>query len=77
MNYSEKIKQDLFKLYIDGQFVESESGETFDFVNPATGDVFGQGSWGGLADVQKAIKAARKAFDEGPRRQLSGRDRGA
>ena len=77
MNYSEKIKQDLFKLYIDGQFVESESGETFDFVNPATGDVFGQGSWGGLADVQKAIKAARKAFDEGPWGQMSGRERGA
>ncbi|MEL7608041.1 MAG: aldehyde dehydrogenase family protein [Bacillota bacterium] len=76
MEYLEKIKKGLYKLYIDGQFVESVSGKTFDFVNPATGEVFGKGSFGGKEDVERAIAAARAAFDDGPWGRMSGLERG-
>ncbi|MDR0840872.1 MAG: aldehyde dehydrogenase family protein [Christensenellaceae bacterium] len=76
MDYLGKIKKELYKLYIDGQFVESASGDTFDFLNPATGEAFGRGSFGGKADAEKAILAARKAFDEGPWGKMSGLERG-
>ena len=76
MEYLEMIKKGLYKLYIDGGFVESASGKTFDFVNPATGEVFGKGSFGGKEDVQRAISAARAAFDEGPWGRMSGLGRG-
>lgn len=65
-----------YKLYINGEFVRSESGETFDMTNPATGEVFATAYKGGLADVEKAILAARKAFDEGPWGKMSGLQRG-
>ena len=55
---------------------ESASGKTFDFVNPATGEVFGKGSFGGKADVEWAVAAARKAFDDGPWGRMSGLARG-
>ncbi|MDR1765549.1 MAG: aldehyde dehydrogenase family protein [Lachnospiraceae bacterium] len=71
-----KIKKDTYKLYIGGEFVESVSGKTFDFVNPATGEAFGKGYFGGEADAQKAILAARQAFDEGPWGRMSGLERG-
>ena len=76
MDYKEKIRQGLYKLYIDGKFVESVSGKTFDFVNPATGEVFGKGSLGARADAELAISAARAAFDEGPWGKMSGAERG-
>ena len=65
-----------YKLYINGEFVRSESGETFDMTNPATGEVFATAYKGGLADVEKATLAARKAFDEGPWGKMSGLQRG-
>lgn len=72
----DKIKTGLYQLYIDGEFVQSVSGKTFDFVNPATGEVFGKGSFGGAQDAQAAILAARRAFDEGPWGKTSGLERG-
>ncbi len=53
-------------LFIDGQFVSPLSGETFDVINPATGEVFAKASAGGAADIDLAVKAARRAFDSGP-----------
>ncbi len=76
MEYRDKIKTGLYKLYIDGKFTESASGKTFDFVNPATGEAFGKGSFGGPEDAQRAIAAARRAFDEGPWGKTSGLERG-
>lgn len=76
MWYSDKIKHDLYKLYIDGKFVESASGRTFDFVNAANGEVFGKGAFGGRADAELAIQAARCAFDKGPWGKMSGLERG-
>lgn len=54
------------KLFIDGKYVDALSGKTFDDVNPATGEVIAKIAEADYADVDLAVKAARKAFDEGP-----------
>ncbi|WP_157067015.1 aldehyde dehydrogenase [Alicyclobacillus shizuokensis] len=48
--------------FIDGQFVESQSGRTFDNVNPATGEVISQVAEGGREEINRAVLAARNAF---------------
>jgi len=53
-------------LLIDGQFVNAASGKTFPTLDPRTGDVIANVSEGDAEDVDRAVKAARKAFDEGP-----------
>lgn len=52
------------RLLIDGALCEAESGQTFGNVNPATEEVIGQVCDGGVADMDRAIAAARRAFDE-------------
>src|SRR4051812_25362968 len=51
------------RLLIDGELVDAEGGRTFETVNPATGEVLGTASDASLADAQRAIAAARRAFD--------------
>jgi aldehyde dehydrogenase (NAD+) len=51
-------------MLIDGKLVEAESGKQFDNINPATEEVIGQVTDASAADMQKAIVAARRAFDE-------------
>jgi aldehyde dehydrogenase (NAD+) len=51
-------------MLIDGELVESESGKTFQNVNPATEDVLGEVTDATAADMRSAIAAARRAFDE-------------
>ena len=53
------------KLLIGGQWVDALSGRTFDSVNPATGKVIAQLAEGAAEDVDRAVAAARTAF-EGP-----------
>ena len=55
-----------FKLFIGGEFVDAEDGETFETTNPSTGEAVATVARGGAADVERAVGAARKAFDEGP-----------
>lgn len=64
------------KLFIGGQWRDAISGKTFDTINPATGDVLTSVAEGDAADIDLAVQAARKAFDEGPWGRMSGRDRG-
>jgi len=52
------------RMLIDGELVESSSGETFDNINPATEDVLGQAAEATQEDLNRAIAAARRAFDE-------------
>ncbi len=52
------------KQFIGGEFVESESGGTMEVLNPATGEVIAEVPRGTAADVEKAVDAARKAWDE-------------
>ena len=51
-----------YKMWIDGKWVEAESGKTYPVFNPATVDEIAQVPLGGQADVDKAVAAARKAF---------------
>jgi aldehyde dehydrogenase (NAD+) len=64
------------KLLIDGQWRDSASGKTFATVNPATEEVIAQVAEGDAADIDLAVKAARRAFDSGPWRKMDARDRG-
>lgn len=69
VNVNEKVEKFLTgkkKLFIDGQFVESLSQKTFDTYNPATGEVLAAVYEAGPEDIDRAVKAARKAFDQGP-----------
>ena len=52
-----------FQLLIDGQLCPAESGATFGSVDPSTGEVMGVFADAGLPDVERAIAAARRAFD--------------
>ncbi|HLS18337.1 MAG TPA: aldehyde dehydrogenase family protein [Paracoccaceae bacterium] len=63
-------------LLIDGQFVPSISGRTFDTLNPATEEVLAEVAEGGVEDVSAAVLAARKALD-GPWGTMRAADRGA
>ncbi len=64
------------KLLIDGQWRDSLSGKTFETVNPATEEVIAEVAEGDAADIDLAVKAARKAFDSGSWRKTDARDRG-
>ncbi len=64
-----------YRLYIDGRWSEAAGGETYDVVNPATEQVIARAPNGSTADLQRAIEAARRAFDEGPWRRTSPLDR--
>ncbi|MGH9942889.1 MAG: aldehyde dehydrogenase family protein, partial [Pyrinomonadaceae bacterium] len=64
-----------YQLFIDGQWVDAESGKTFTTPNPATGETLAEVAEGDRADVDKAVAAARRAF-EGKWSRLSARDRG-
>lgn len=64
-----------YQLFIDGQFVDAESGKTFKSPNPATGETFAEVAEADKADIDKAVIAARKAF-EGKWSKMSARDRG-
>ncbi|UQD52070.1 betaine-aldehyde dehydrogenase [Bacillus methanolicus] len=71
----EKFLSGKKKLYINGQFVESTSKKTFDTYNPATGEVLASVFEAGPEDIDLAVKAARKAFDEGPWSKMSAAER--
>jgi acyl-CoA reductase-like NAD-dependent aldehyde dehydrogenase len=65
-----------YRLYIDGQWVDSAGEETLDVVNPATEETIATVPQATAEDVNRAVAAARKAFDDGPWPQLSPRERG-
>ncbi|SEA91399.1 aldehyde dehydrogenase (NAD+) [Thalassobacillus cyri] len=60
----EFLKEDI-GLYINGEYVKAVSGKTFDVIDPATEESFAQVSEAQAEDVDFAVKAARKAFDDG------------
>jgi aldehyde dehydrogenase (NAD+) len=64
------------KLLIDGKWHESVSGKTFPTLNPATGETICQVAEGDKADVDLAVKAARRAFEEGPWPRMDASQRG-
>jgi phenylacetaldehyde dehydrogenase len=64
------------QLLIDGKWVNAASGKTFPVYDPSTGEVLAHVAEADAADVNKAVKAARKAFDEGPWPRMSPSERG-
>ncbi len=64
------------KLLIDNRFVDAVSGKTFETINPATEEVLTVVAEGDKADVDKAVSAARRAFQEGEWPAMRARDRG-
>jgi len=64
------------KMLIDGQWVEAVSGKTFPVYNPATGEIMAQVVEGDKEDIERAVRAARKAFDGGPWRTMTPSQRG-
>ncbi len=72
----EDVKINPRKLFINGKWVDSISGKTFDTLNPATEEVLTSIAEGDRADIDLAVAAARKAFEEGPWRKMDARDRG-
>jgi aldehyde dehydrogenase (NAD+) len=64
------------RLLINNRWVEAVSGRTFPTINPATGEEICQVGEADAADVDKAVRAARHAFDNGPWRRMSASERG-
>ncbi len=64
------------KLFINGKWVNSISGKTFATLNPATGQEICKVAEADSADVDLAVKAARKAFESGPWKKMSAAERG-
>jgi len=63
----------IYKMWIDGEFVDAASGKTFTTHNPATGEVVAQVPLADKLDVDKAVVAARKAFPAWARKTQSER----
>jgi acyl-CoA reductase-like NAD-dependent aldehyde dehydrogenase len=65
------------KLFIDGEFVDSLTGQTFETRSPSDGSVIGRVARAGPEDVERAVSAARRAFDEGPWPSMTPQERSA
>lgn len=75
-SFSHSMKPRVTQLLIDGKFVNSTTGKTFDTFNPATEEKICSVQEATVHDVDKAVAAARKAFDHGPWRRMSAYERG-
>ncbi|MCK6587685.1 MAG: aldehyde dehydrogenase family protein [Polyangiaceae bacterium] len=63
-------------MLINGEWVEAASGKTFEVLDPATGRLISHVASAEAEDVDRAVKAARKAFDGGPWSAMKPTDRG-
>src|ERR1700742_869074 len=64
------------QLFINGQWTDAASGKTFETPNPATGATLASVAEGDAEDIDRAVRAARKAFDDGPWGRLTPSERG-
>src|ERR1700733_9137433 len=64
------------QLFINGQRTDAASGKSFETPNPATGDTLARIAEGDAEDIDRAVRAARKAFDEGPWGRITPSERG-
>src|SRR5215472_18077882 len=64
------------QLFIDGRWVDAASGKTFETPDPATGQPLARVAEGDAADIDRAVRAARQAFDEGPWGRMTPSERG-
>ncbi len=61
-----EFTQTTHQLFIGGKWVNSASGETFTTPNPATGEPLATMASGGAEDIDRAVRAAPAAFEDGP-----------
>lgn len=66
-----------YQAFIDGEFCNSVSGETFETLNPYTGKVWANVAKCNKEDVTLAVSSARNAFDNGPWSKMTATERGA
>jgi aldehyde dehydrogenase (NAD+) len=66
---------DSYQLVIGGELVDAASGETFESIDPSTGEPFATVAKAGAEDALRAAEAARAAFDDGPWPKMRGRER--
>lgn len=66
-----------YQAFINGEFCDSASGETFETYNPYTGKVWAHVARCGEEDANRAVTAARAAFDDGPWSKMNATQRGA
>src|SRR6186997_3615903 len=66
------------RLLIDGEWVEAASGKTFETLNPATEEILGRVAHGAAEDIELAVGAARRCFDDerSDWRRMTASDRG-
>jgi phenylacetaldehyde dehydrogenase len=64
------------QLFINGQWADAASGKTFETPNPATGETLARVAEGEAEDIDRAVRAARRAFDEGPWTRMTPSERG-
>lgn len=70
------LQQRPVKMLIGGQWVESASGKTFETFNPATGKALAHVAEGDAEDINRAVAAARAAFESGPWTKMTPSQRG-
>ncbi|OES44679.1 carnitine dehydratase [Domibacillus iocasae] len=66
-----------YKMFINNEWIESASGKMFDSVNPFTGEVWAQAPMGEAEDIDRAVKAAKAAFETGEWSRINGAGRAA
>ncbi len=66
---------DSYRLYIDGEWVDASSDDEITVINPATEEVIARVPQASVADVDRAVAAARRATDEGPWPRMAPRER--
>ncbi len=64
------------QLFINGQWADAASGRTFETPNPATGETLARVAEGEAEDIDRAVRAARRAFEEGPWGRMTTSERG-
>ena len=64
------------QLFINGQWCDAASGKTFETPNPATGETLARVAEGDAEDINRAVRAARRAFEEGPWGRMTPSERG-
>ncbi|XP_055045893.2 mitochondrial 10-formyltetrahydrofolate dehydrogenase isoform X1 [Misgurnus anguillicaudatus] len=65
-----------YQCFINGRFEDAEDGKTYNTVNPTDGSVICKVSYSSVADVDRAVSAAKEAFEDGPWGKMNPRDRG-
>lgn len=76
MKVAEKIAVETKKLFIDGRWIEPESGRYFATINPATEESIAEVPKAGEREADLAVAAARRAFEQGPWAEMKPVERG-